>query len=68
MSTKHNGTSYSMSRNSQIRRRGVIERLTEQLASGKKNTMVEKEIVSIPLTPPDVTRIQRDIETLKKRS
>lgn len=48
-----------------IRRKAVIERLEKQLLSGKKNDKITKDIQD--LLDKDVTRITKEIETLKSR-
>lgn len=45
------------------RRKAVIERLNEQVASGYKNTKEGK----IPLDEKDLVRIQKEIITLSER-
>lgn len=50
---------------SKFKQKGALERLVAQLESGKKTvkgSYAEKE----PLSPKDITRINKEIATLKK--
>lgn len=52
------------------RRKGVIQRLEEQLKRGTKPATKGRNGAAeemIPLTPGDIARITKEIETLKKR-
>lgn len=48
-----------------LRRNSVITRLESQLKSGKKTAKKSGEL--IPLTEHDVSRINKEMETLKNR-
>jgi hypothetical protein len=59
---KFNGTPKA-----RTRRTNVIERLEKQLKVGNKTTKVEGKITSVSLDEKDVTRINKELTTLKTR-
>jgi hypothetical protein len=59
---KFNGTPKA-----RTRRTNVIERLEAQLKSGTKFSKLEGKITSLPLEEKDTNRINKELETLKKR-
>jgi hypothetical protein len=72
MSKKHNGVNHSMTVKAQSRRKKVITRLENQLASKHKMfTYTDAEgsskTMRIPLLDKDIARINLEIEVLKKR-
>jgi len=60
---------YNTSVAAQTRRKSVIQRLEEQLKNGRKFTKEEfrDKTDTVPLTKEDITRINRELETLKER-
>lgn len=78
MSKKHNGVNYNKSSKAKERRARVITRLEQQLESGEKLVTDPDKIPEgvfsigadgyyIPLTQSDISRINKEIETLKLR-
>jgi hypothetical protein len=59
---KFNGTPKA-----KTRRTNVIERLGKQLKAGNKTTKVEGKMTSVSLDEKDINRINKELETLKKR-
>ena len=65
MSSKSNGVSHSMLLSAKDRRRTVYSRLSDQLKSGTKTCKETKK--QIPLTDKNISRIGKELETLKLR-
>jgi len=68
----HNGAKKprkpNMSHQSKERRRRVIERLEQQLKSGKKTiNLLKTGYAYEPLIEGDIKRIKKELETLKSR-
>jgi len=59
---KFNGTPKA-----KTRRTNVIERLEKQLKVGNKPAKVEGKITDVSLDEKDINRINKELETLKKR-
>jgi hypothetical protein len=59
---KFNGTPKA-----RTRRTNVIERLEKQLKVGNKTAKVEGKVTSVSLDEKDTNRINKELETLKKR-
>ena len=59
---KFNGTPKA-----RTRRTNVIERLEAQLKTGNKTAKVEGKVTSVSLDEKDTNRINKELETLKKR-
>ena len=78
MSKKHNGVNWNKSSKTKERRKKVITRLEQQLESKEKLVIdpnkIPKGVFSIgangyyiPLSESDISRINKEIETLKLR-
>ncbi len=65
MNNKHNGVNFSRDEKTIERRRRVIERLETQLKKGVKFKTLSSIVQSLEIK--DITRIQKEIETLKTR-
>lgn len=64
MSRKHNGVNWNRSSKARARRSNVVTRLNAQLKYGKKMT---KDGLNVVLTEGDISRIEKEILTLKER-
>lgn len=70
MSKKTNGVKWNKDSKSKERRKRAIERLEIQLKSGKKqlrSTRLQKKVAYDDLSEIDITRINKELDTLKTR-
>ncbi len=70
MSKKTNGVNWNKDSKSKERRKRAIDRLEIQLRSGKKqlrSTRLQKQVSYDDLSETDISRINKELDTLKTR-
>lgn len=67
MSRKKSGVNFSKSVLSRERRRSALTRLENQLKSGVKTKKIDGINQTVDLSPKDISRIEKEILTLKER-